>query len=428
LFEPDVVLEVLPGDSYLPDQSRSDDYRCFLVDWSSEDPRFLTGFRADPGNRNVAHHVVVYAVVPHMADRFRELEAEEAGAGYQCFGGALPDRLGDRDVRAAYEAQYPDGVRELSRANFWLAHWAPGMEGHVFPAGTGIRLDPGMLLVVQMHYYSSDAAGERDTGSQLGLTTTESVERPAFHLAQTRGDWLGANRNETLVIPPGVRRTYGMRDNLGDLLGYVSDLTHVDPSRIKALEIHSANLHMHAFGHSGRVVLTHDTGQRETLLSIPRWDLAWQRDFTFRRPKILVRDSLEDAFLEVECTYENPGAETVYGGYGSMEEMCFNFSYIAVQEEDSRAGDERPGLRLAPLAVRAQNAPTQETTDEGVLHEAQHRSRRPDGDAQVPDPRVVGEAPGHTGRASPEMAHGEAPGQPPAQRAGARGTHHGGGA
>jgi hypothetical protein len=86
---------------------------------------------------------------------------------------------------------------------------------------------------------------------------------------------------------------------------------------------------MHAFGHSGRVVLTHDTGQRETLLSIPRWDL---------RPKILGRESLEDAFLEVECTYENPGAETVYGGYGSMEEMCFNFSYIAVQEEDSRAG------------------------------------------------------------------------------------------
>jgi hypothetical protein len=95
---------------------------------------------------------------------------------------------------------------------------------------------------------------------------------------------------------------------------------------------------MHAFGHSGRVVLTHDTGQRETLLSIPRWDLAWQRDFTFTRPKILGRESLEDAFLEVECTYENPGAETVYGGYGSMEEMCFNFSYIAVQEEDSRAG------------------------------------------------------------------------------------------
>jgi hypothetical protein len=160
----------------------------------------------------------------------------------------------------------------------------------------------------------------------------DEVERPAFHLSQTRGDWLGAERNQTMVIPPESRRTFEMEDELGRLLGYIAHITQVPEERIQALEVHSANLHMHSFGHSGEITLTHDTGQVETLLSVPRWDLAWQRDFTFREPKVLARDALDDTRLGVRCTYDNPTDETVYGGYGSMEEMCFNFSYIAVRE------------------------------------------------------------------------------------------------
>jgi hypothetical protein len=166
----------------------------------------------------------------------------------------------------------------------------------------------------------------------MDFMVADQVERPAFHLAQTRGDWLGASRNETMVIPAGSQPTYAMRDNLGDLLGYIARITQVDQERIQGLELHSANLHMHAFGHSGVITLRHHTGQVETLLSVPRWDLRWQRDFTFAAPKVLPLEALEDTYLGVECTYRNDTDETVYGGYGSMEEMCFNFSYIAVQE------------------------------------------------------------------------------------------------
>lgn len=342
-FAPDLSLPVLSDEGYLPDQGAPDDYRCFLVDWERDEPGYVTGFRADPGNRRVAHHVVVYAVDPGMMDRYRELEAEEEGPGYQCFGGALPDRLGRREVRQAYEARYPDGLREMSAANFWLAHWAPGMDGHVFPEGTGIRLDPGAGLVVQMHYYSSDAPGERDRGTRLDFMVAPSVERPAFHLAQTRGDWLVSERSETMLIPPGSTRSFEVGDRMGSLLGYVAHLTGVPEDRIEALEVHSANLHMHSFGHSGEITLTWDTGRVETLLSVPRWDLAWQRDFTLTQPKVLPRDALDDVRLSVRCTFQNPTDEMVYGGYGSGEEMCFNFSYIAVQS--------------APAAERTPEAP-----------------------------------------------------------------------
>lgn len=330
-FRPDLSVELMPGESYLPDQSRDDDYRCFVVEWTGEEPGYVTGFRAVPGNLNVAHHVVVHAVEPGMTDRFHELDAEEEGLGYQCFGGALPDRLGGRADREAYEARYPDGVRELNRASWWLAHWAPGMDGHAFPQGTGIRLEPGAGLVVQMHYYSVDSPGEADTGSRIDFQVASEVEKPSFHFSQTYGPWLAGERNGTMVIPPGEKATYEVSDDLGSLVSYAARIADVDAARIEAFEVHSANLHMHAFGHSGVISLTEDDGRYETLLSVPRWDLHWQRDFTFVEPKVFERDELGGTTIRVRCTYRNPTDEVVYGGYGSYDEMCFNFSYIAIR-------------------------------------------------------------------------------------------------
>jgi hypothetical protein len=332
-FAPDVSIPVLPGGSYLPNQTRPDDYRCFVLDWPGDDPVYVTGFRAVPGNPLVAHHLVVHAVTPEMVSRFRELETAEDGPGYQCFGGALPDRLGRQADRDAYEARHPGGIRELALGSFWLAHWAPGMDGHRFPEGTGIRMPPGAGLVVQMHYYGGVAPGERDAGTRMDFQVAERVDRPAFHFSQTRNPWLNAGRNNSMVIPPGGMATYEVSNALGDLLPYIGRVTGIDPKRIQGLEVHSANLHMHAIGHSGAISLRDGNGRREMLLSVPRWDLRWQRDFTFVAPKVFSAEELPNTLLTVECTFSNPKDEPVYGGYGSDEEMCFNFSYIAVRTE-----------------------------------------------------------------------------------------------
>jgi hypothetical protein len=336
-FQGDIDLPVLPAEGYLPNQQRDDDYRCFLVDWTEDTDAFVTGFRTRPGNTNVAHHTVVYAIEPEMWDRYKELEDVEEGPGYTCFGGALPDALFARDKRAEYEATYPDGLRELDRASWWLAHWAPGMDGHIFPEGTGIRVKPGSGLVVQMHYYSSTAPGEKDVGTAMAFMIAESVERPAVHLAQTRGDWLNGAQNGTMVIPESEMRTYEYGDDLGQMMNYIAYLTGVSPDEVTGLEVHSANLHMHAIGHSGEITLKYPTGEVETLLEVPEWDLRWQRDFTLMRPKVLPRDGLEGTRLAVRCTFENDTGVTVYGGFGSGDEMCFNFSYIAVQTGESGA-------------------------------------------------------------------------------------------
>ena len=340
-FKADLTLDIMPGKSYLPNQERTDDYRCFVVDWPGEESGYITGFRAAPGNLRVAHHTVVFAATPDVRDRFHELDEAEEGLGFQCFGGALPDRLGRRAEREAYETRYPNGLRDLNRGNFWLTHWAPGMFGNEFPEGTGIRMDPGSALIVQMHYYSGDAPGEEDEGTTLEFQVAEHVDKPAFHLSQTFNPWLVGERNGSMVIPPGEMATYERTDALGDWLGYIAHVTQVDREKISGLEIHSANLHMHAIGHSGAITLTDPNGRQEVLLSVPRWNLAWQRDFTFVEPKVFDREALDRTRITVECTYENKSDETVYGGYGSDEEMCFNFSYIAVQLGDGE-GDRGP--------------------------------------------------------------------------------------
>jgi len=332
-FAGDLELEVLDAEGYLPNQESTDDYRCFLVDWTEDAETFVTGFRARPGNTNVAHHVVVYGIEPEMWDRYRELDDIEEGPGYTCFGGALPDRLFQQERRAEYEATYPDGLRELDRASWWLAHWAPGMDGHVFPEGTGIPVKPGGGMVVQMHYYSSTAPGEKDAGTAMDFMTAESVERPAMHLSQTRGEWLGGARNNTMVIPDGEMRSYEYADDLGQIAPYIAALTGVAADDVAALEVHSANLHMHAIGHSGEITFRDPTGRLETLLEVPRWDLRWQRDFTFTEPKVVPREQLNGVRLAVRCTFFNDTGDTVYGGYGSGDEMCFNFSYIAVRKK-----------------------------------------------------------------------------------------------
>jgi hypothetical protein len=340
-FAADLVVDVMPGASYRPNTRRIDDYRCFVMDWPGDDPAYVTGFRARPGNLRIAHHLVLFAARPDVAERFRELEAEEEGRGYQCFGGAVPDRFEDKAERETYEERYPGGIAELNDKSFWLAQWAPGTDGYVFPEDTGIRLEPGTALIVQMHYYSGFAPGESDSGTRMEFMVSEDVEKPAFYLPLSRFEWLYGEHNGSLVIPAGERRTYVDSMNLERLNAMAAHVTGTSPEDIEALEVHSANLHMHSYGSSGVISMIDRHGREEILLSVPRWNLHWQRNFMLSSPKVFGRGEWADTRISVRCTFENPNEEPVYGGYGSDEEMCFNFSYVAVVARGDLVSDAR---------------------------------------------------------------------------------------
>jgi hypothetical protein len=329
-FQADVSFSIIPEGEYLPNQDRKDDYRCFLIDWPYEEDMYVTGFMATPGNQRVSHHLVNFVVGPEAADILRTISEEEAGQGHQCFGGPIPDSLGSKDAQAALEQRFPGAMDALYQNNFWLSHWAPGMYGEEFPDDTGILVRPGSVIVVQMHYYSAFAPGEADADTAMHFKLARHVDKPSVNLPLTNYRWLVSNRNETMTIPPGETATYEASESFDRVAGFAARALRIPPDEIDALELRSANVHMHSFGASGEASLLHASGKKETLLNIPRWDLDWQRDFLFEESKIIPKDEFERARLIVECTYANYSEETVYGGYGSDDEMCFNFSYVSV--------------------------------------------------------------------------------------------------
>ena len=329
-FESDFSIKVIADRSYLPNQDRKDDYRCFVVEWPYETDKYVTGFKGEPGNLRLAHHLVNYAIAPESAHLIRELDAEEDGEGYQCFGGPIPDRLAKEDEREKLEERHPGAAKQLQNDNFWLSHWAPGMYGFEFPENTGVLVKPGSLVIVQMHYYSAFAPGESDKNTTMHFQIADTVEKPSVNYPLTKNAWLGARKNNSLVVPEGGQSTYQYSETFENISKYASRALLIDLADIVAIELRSANVHMHSFGAAGNTSLVDGNGKKQLLLNIPRWDLNWQRDFTFVEPIRVEQDELASNRLVIECTFANHTDELVYGGWGSDDEMCINFSYISV--------------------------------------------------------------------------------------------------
>lgn len=329
-FDADWSVSILQEGPYLPNQDSKDDYRCFIVDWPYDTDKYVTGFLAEPGNTRIAHHLVAHMVGPESADLLKTLSEEEEGQGHQCFGGALPDRIDDDEVERQVEERFPGGWDKLVNDSYWLSHWAPGMYGIDFPKDTGILMRPGSAIVVQMHYYSAFAPGESDDKTIMHFKVADSVKKPSVNHPLTRNKWLYAKNNDSMLIPPRESGTYETNVRFDNLASYMAAALEIDREEISAIELQSVNIHMHAFGASGVTSLLDSDGRKETLLSIPRWDLAWQRDFTFTEGKVIPRSEFDRTRLIVECTFSNYTDENVYGGYGSDDEMCFNFSYMSV--------------------------------------------------------------------------------------------------
>lgn len=338
-FKPDLSLQVNHGDAYLPNQNRKDDYHCFMMKWPSEKKKYITGFRARPANTKVAHHLVLFSAPKELVPILEELEAQESGPGkgYQCFGGGYPDSIGDPKVAKAIEKKFPGATKKLIENMYWVSHWAPGMDGYDFPENTGIPVEPGSVMIAQMHYFSAYAPGESDQGSMMDFKIADRVEKPGFNLPITNTAWLLGQKNKSMIIPPHSEASYQHSLSIENFSKIAAGFLGIDVSRIESTELHSANLHMHAIGKSGRIYLKDKWGHVDTVLSVPRWDLNWQRDFVFKQAIHMDHQKLGDMEMVVECTFHNYKDETVYGGFGSDDEMCFNFSYFAFNLKDKLA-------------------------------------------------------------------------------------------
>lgn len=285
---------------YTAKHTDADDYRCFLLDWPEEQPVYVTGFSIEPGDLQSVHHAIAFVADADAAVEARSLDDGAPGEGYPCYGG--PTVAAD-----------------------WLGVWTPGTAGSDFPAGTGIRIEPGSTVILQLHYSSLQGPPKPDQTSVL-VDVEPEVEREAWIQPWFDLAWMAEG---AMLIPAGEP----------DAVFSSSFDPTLFVSQGKPIVIHAAGIHMHALGSKGSLSVTRADGTKECLLDLPEWDFSWQGAYGFVEPKVVrPGDRIEQA-----CHFDNTAEHQlahdgmllpptdVDWGEGTRDEMCLAAFYLTLE-------------------------------------------------------------------------------------------------
>ena len=269
-----VSATLMPDTVYTPngdpnDPNKLDDYHCFILDPGLTTNQTLIGYEIVPGVSREVHHVILY---PAKAAKAAAADAATPEPGWTCFGG--PGTGGDSI----------------------LGGWAPGMPPIDFPSGTGLQMNAGDVIVMQVHYNLLN-------GPPLPDRTTarlEYADGPVAKLAQ-----ILPAPDDTFTIPPHTN-------------GYTDSASLTVPVDV---QVWGALPHMHTLGKQ----ITVKT-QSACLIDIPNWDFHWQQLYFYNQP-VTVKAG-EKATLS--CTWNNPRDTSVQWGEATTDEMCVSFFYITL--------------------------------------------------------------------------------------------------
>jgi len=276
-----------------------DEYRCFVMDWPDATDKYITGFRASPGNAPIVHHVIAFLAQPKYVAAYQQLDDADPAPGYVCFGG-------------------PGGPNG-GAGTHWLGAWAPGSRGDDFPTGTGIKVPAGSKVILQVHYNLTNNNGLPDQTS-IDFKLDDSVQKEALIQPWTNIDWV---QNHTMVIPAGnADQMYSWTFAPAAYWGYIT--SNIIPSGA-TVTMWSAGLHMHTRGRHAELSIIHPDGSKECMLQIPKWDFHWQGAYAFTQPKTFAAGDQ----LYLECHFDNSDSTMARNwGEGTADEMCLGSFYV----------------------------------------------------------------------------------------------------
>ena len=298
---------------YTPTKS-PDDYRCFVIPWPEDltEPVYVTGQIAYPDHQEILHHIITFVAEPGAAADFIALDEADPGPGYECFGG-------------------PGALDWSAR---WLGDWVPGIDAWRAPAGTGIEVAPGSMLIVQTHYNTLAGSATADQPS-LGFQITDTVEQPGTFVPIVDYAWIiGA---DPMTIPAGDPDVHHSVTLNRDHPLLTVTLGTLGVSSSDEINVWRAALHMHMIGTHARLAVNQAEGDEDCLVQIDDWDFNWQGDYMLTQP---VGFGPGDS-MQLDCWYDNseanqpiidgqPKIPTTLGwGDGTLDEMCLGIIYAA---------------------------------------------------------------------------------------------------
>lgn len=296
------------------DFAKYDEYRCFRIDPGLTGPGFLTGYDVIPGYDAVVHHVIAMPVDPAASSWFGDgstngdlmdaYEASDEVTGWPCFGAA-----GDG---VAFE-----GVPVV---------WAPGQGVVRYPEGTGIPLDPGHDMVVQVHYnlVDPDTVGHSDqTTVRLEVTDDANLREAGMLLPDPLLESLFGE--QPVVLEGGLESVpFTWEMSAEDLLAWYGE---VDLATVGHVDLYGIMPHMHAAGRQETLTVIHADDTETCGIRVDDWDFGWQRLYFHEEPIRLVPGDR----VRVTCTYDSRDApEGILPGWGTENEMCLAAMYFAM--------------------------------------------------------------------------------------------------
>jgi hypothetical protein len=314
-----------------PEGGGTDEYRCQVIDPGLTKAQFLTGTQFAPENVAIAHHAIVYAVPPRGAALVREQDAKTPGLGWQCFGGTGVDGAEVEEGDAA-----------------WVDTWAPGATETLLTQDAGYKLEPGSLLVLQIHYnlLATDGkpAGSDRSAVRLRLTdgTPQTRELETWPLDAPTDLPCAADESGPLcdraTSIADVTKRFGpevgeMADDQVEECGQSAPkpgATQTCDHKVPApMTLFAGFGHMHMLGRAIKVELNPGTPKAKVVLDVPEFDFDNQRLVKLPSP---VEIGPGDT-LRVTCTHDAglrrrvpqlsklPPRYVVWGD-GTSDEMC----------------------------------------------------------------------------------------------------------
>lgn len=312
---PRVDLTMEMPESYTPTRL-PDEYRCFIMDWPYDHQVYVTGFDARPGNLAIVHHLQAYLATPTDAATVEGYDASDPAPGYSCYGGPSLD-----------------GAPQLQSR--FLGGWTPGRGGLLLPGGTGIAVDPGSKVILQVHYHAHTAVAAPDQSSLL-MTVEEQVSGVGLYVPWTNSQW--PIQPASMLIPAGApETTHSYNATVSSSL--VFNVFSGGMKFPNGLYVHSAYAHAHKLAREIEMGVARTDGSAESMLTIPKWNFDWQREYVFADSLYVAPDDQ----LTISCTWSNTAADQpivdgaqqaphdVTWGEGTGDEMCTSILYVTEQ-------------------------------------------------------------------------------------------------
>ncbi len=286
--KPDLVLE-MPKPFTVPAQGTIE-YTYYIIPAGNKEDVWVERAEVRPGNRAVLHHVIAFIRPPGS----RWLKDAKPGQPF------VPPIT----VNARGQEQ-----RESAFGGQWLTAYAPGMPPQILAAGKARLLPAGSDIVMQMHYTANGK--EQTDASKIGIIYAKQAPKEQVLTL--------AVQNGRFEIP-------------------AHDANHEVKAEIVLQEdakLSSLMPHMHLRGKDFLYRATYPSGESEVLLSVPRYDFAWQLIYVPAGEKLLPKGTKLQAIAHFDNSANNkanPDAtKPVRFGEQSWEEMMIGFFDVAVK-------------------------------------------------------------------------------------------------